>query len=539
MDEPLKSSAAARARPADKWSSLRSTSSSPAEQDDEGQPSRTPDSEQSANEKSLGSRRALWGWLALCFSTGPTNGMINRYVTASIQSAANRLGHIPGTDRPCPRRSTNGIQCVVRFGTGEINYNSYNLYLQAISRACEGVISILTAGVADYANNRKLALMISIYVFGALVLPFAGLSGGSMKDLEAMAGLYATVSAVGGVYTVIIASYIPLFMRSVGWFKGDNRLEDDGRNPNMIWTKGTRVSVLGLVAGNVGSLTGLLVGVIITYAGGSAITAGYYNYLLAITVAGCTTIVVAALGHYLLPRITGAKRPIGSNPILLPLTNWIKLLRSVRRYPHPFIMCIGTLLWNTGYSNFLRLLGPLFLETSGLDSGSGVYTVWSFGIPLFASLGSLAWMFAFPRLTLGIKTWAYCFLSVQLLTILWGCLGINDDVSIGYKHQAEFWVCIVLFMSSGSALRALNRTLYASIIPRGSEALFFGLDITLDLATGWINPLVQGVIQDRTGNLRFPMIPNAIAVAVGIVFYICIDVSAGINDAKQLLVEDE
>jgi MFS-type transporter involved in bile tolerance (Atg22 family) len=94
-------------------------------------------------------------------------------------------------------------------------------------------------------------------------------------------------------------------------------------------------------------------------------------------------------------------------------------------------------------------------------------------------------------------------------------------------------------MSTGSALRALNRTLYASIIPVGSEALFFGLDITLDLATSWINPLVQAVIQDRTGNLRFPMIPNAVAVAVGIVFYACIDVPAGIDDAKRPLEQEE
>ncbi|WPB02348.1 uncharacterized protein RHO25_006982 [Cercospora beticola] len=532
MNEPHKPCAIAQVHPEEEQEEEQ-------EQQREERHAHSQTEDRSSQQTSLGSRRALWGWLALCFSTGPTNGMINRYVTASIQSAANRLGHIPGTDRPCPRRSMNGIQCVVRFGTGEINYNSYNLYLQAISRACEGVISILTAGVADHANNRKLALMTSIYVFGTLVLPFAGLSGGSFQDLEAMAGLFVAVTAVGGVYTVIIASYIPLFMRAVGWFRGDDRPGNDGSEPNTVWTKGTRVSVLGLVASNVGSLTGLLVGVIITYTGGSAITAGYFNYLLAITVAGCTTIAFAALGHYLLPQVTGAKRSVGSNRILLPFTNWIKLLGSVRRYPNTFIMCIGTLLWNTGYSNFLRLLGPLFLETSGLDSGSGVYTVWSFAIPLFASLGSLAWMFAFPKLSMGIKFWAYCFLGVQLLAITWGCLGVSDNIPIGYKHQAEFWVCIVLFMSSGSALRALNRTLYASIIPRDSEALFFGLDITLDLATGWINPLVQGVIQDRTGNLRFPMIPNAIAVAVGIIFYICIDIPAGIDDASRLLAEED
>lgn len=261
------------------------------------------------------------------------------------------------------------------------------------------------------------------------------------------------------------------------------------------------------------------------------------SYLLAITIAGCTTIIFAALGHCLLPQVTGAKRPAGSSHILLPFKNWGKLFGSIRRYPNPFIMNVGTLLWNTGYSNFLRLLGPLFLETSGLDSGSGVYTVWSFAIPLFASLGALAWMFAFPRMKLGVKTWAYSFLGVQLLVILWGCLGVSKNVPIGFKHQSEFWIGIFLFMSTGSALRALNRTLYASIIPVGSEALFFGLDITLDLATGWINPLVQAVIQDRTGNLRFPMIPNAVAVAIGIVFYAWIDVSAGIEHAKSPLAQ--
>ncbi|KAG5985152.1 hypothetical protein E4U43_006111, partial [Claviceps pusilla] len=71
----------------------------------------------------LSTKKALWAWLILCFSTGPTNGMVNSYVTASIQSAANAVGHIPGTNKPCARRGA--IKCVVRLGGLDVDYLSY------------------------------------------------------------------------------------------------------------------------------------------------------------------------------------------------------------------------------------------------------------------------------------------------------------------------------------------------------------------------------------------------------------------------------
>lgn len=193
------------------------------------------------------------------------------------------------------------------------------------------------------------------------------------------------------------------------------------------------------------------------------------------------------------------------------------------------------MLWNTGYSNFLQLLGALFLETAGIDRGSSVYTVYTFMMVIFACMGSLGWLFSFRFAKLHIRSWAYIFLVINILCVLWGCIGISDSVTIGYKHQAEFWPAIFLFMGSSSALRSLNRVLYASLIPKGSEAAFFGLEITLDLATGWINPLVQGVIQNRTHNLRFPMIPNLLLMLVALGLYIWVDVDRGMQDAETPL----
>ncbi|KAG5917005.1 hypothetical protein E4U61_003130 [Claviceps capensis] len=490
----------------------------------------------------LSTKKALWAWLILCFSTGPTSGMVNSYVTASIQSAANAVGHIPGTNKPCARRGA--IKCVVKLGGRDVDYLSYLLYLRSISRATEGVVSILASGLADFSDYRKTMMMTSIYLFGVLALPFAGLTGNDYGHLNALSTLYVAISTVAGIYTVIEASYIPIFMRSVGWFgqREAMRMQDQERatkSANKTWIQGSKVSVLGLVSGNLGAILGLLIGVIITYSRGSYVTEGYFNFLLAITVGGCLTIFCAGVGHFLLPNIPGAPKPKGKSIFLLPLRTWLKLFTSIRRYPNAFKFCAGWVLWNTAYSNFLQLLAALFLETSGIQRGSNIYTVYTFMMVIFACVGSLSWLFTFRRTKLHIKHWAYIFLCVNGLCILWGCIGISNSSPIGYKHQAEFWVADALFMSTSSALRSLNRVLYASLIPKGSEAAFFGLEITLDLATGWINPLVQGAIQDRTHNLRFPMIPNLLLILVGGGLYVWTDVDKGVRDAEKPLVEQE
>ena len=117
---------------------------------------------------------------------------------------------------------------------------------------------------------------------------------------------------------------------------------------------------------------------------------------------------------------------------------------------------------------------------------------------------SLSTIRAYGHLGNTVQIWAYGFFAVQVLCVFWGCLGVSTRVSVGYKHVPEFWIAQFLFMSTSSALRAYNRILFACLIPAGSEVLFVGLEITLDPVTGWINPLMQGVIQNSTHNMRYP-----------------------------------
>lgn len=196
---------------------------------------------------------------------------------------------------------------------GEALTINFSLYLRAIGRAMEGVVTILTAGYADYSGRRfgpesrrkiaylrldwrKTMMMASIFLFGALALPFAGLAKSDYAHLTSLSVLYCLLTTVQGVYTVIEASYIPIFMRSAGWFHSKKRGDEmdeplvaDEACENRTWRRGFLVSVLGLVSSNVGSLVALLIGVILVYGRGTYVKIGYSNYLLAITIGGCLT----------------------------------------------------------------------------------------------------------------------------------------------------------------------------------------------------------------------------------------------------------
>ena len=128
-------------------------------------------------------------------------------------------------------------------------------------------------------------MIASICAFGVLALPFAGLNEVSYRDLIASSGLFCALTTVQAVYQMTESSYIPLFMRSASRHPtiagqqqttaGVRRHTLDASSPDDALVKGSQVSVMGIVAGNVGSLTALLIGIVITYTRGSALREGY------------------------------------------------------------------------------------------------------------------------------------------------------------------------------------------------------------------------------------------------------------------------
>lgn len=468
-------------------------------------------------------------WLLLCFTTGPVASMTRTYVPAAIQSAGRAVGKTREGQKCKPR----GNDCFVKFGAGTVHYSSYVLYLKAIYTALEGVLALLLMGLADYSNYRKWMLIISIGLYGCFALPFAGLTGATYSNLKGLSALYGLLNVDNAIYQILEGSYIPLFMRAA--VPADKKSLPEQVRRDMVLKRGSTVSVMGIFLSNCGGMSALLIGIIISYARGTAREDGYHNFLLAITIAGSVTVIFSIISAFFIPNTKGKPLPKTGFLPFLTFKRMVGLIKQIRQYPNAFLLCVAWVIWNVSFNNFMSVWVLLFRSTLGIGNSDNEYTVYTWMSYVVASVGSLAWMFAYPRTPLKIKTWAYIFLFISLLTNFWGCLGISHNTKVGFKHRWEFWLFEVFYSSSSSALRSLNRTLYSSILPEGEEAQYFGLEVMLGVAVGWIGDLVNATIQDRTGNDRYPFLPNLFLVLISIILYRLCDTEQGMRDVNKVL----
>jgi len=132
-------------------------------------------------------------------------------------------------------------------------------------------------------DNRKNLLILGIVLFGTFALPFASMTSKTYRNLVSGSILWVFMTTVQGVYGTLSSSYIPLFMREAGWIQARTRIGQDGRlvvteeerATKELFNRGTMVSVLGLLSGNVGSILGQGIGLIIAHTAGSGIMDGY------------------------------------------------------------------------------------------------------------------------------------------------------------------------------------------------------------------------------------------------------------------------
>jgi MFS transporter, UMF1 family len=96
----------------------------------------------------------------------------------------------------------------------------------------------------------------------------------------------------------------------------------------------------------------------------------------------------------------------------------------------------------------------------------------------------------------------------------------------------------VLFMLLGALIgivlggsQALSRSLFSQMIPRGSEAEYFGLyEISSD-GTSWLGPLLFGLAFQLTGTYRIAIASTLVFFAAGLVMLLLVPVRRAIEAA--------
>lgn len=124
---------------------------------------------------------------------------------------------------------------------------------------------ILAAGSADYSKYRKPMMMATICIFSILFLPLAAIYRPSYQNLTSLSAIYCTSIVFMGVFMIIQASYIPMFMATARLSPPVGPIETTQRENSASWAKGAMVSTWGIVVNNIGMILAVLVGVIISH----------------------------------------------------------------------------------------------------------------------------------------------------------------------------------------------------------------------------------------------------------------------------------
>lgn len=463
-------------------------------------------------------------WLLLCFVTGPTASLFRTYVPALIQTVARILGKT-SQGLKC---SSRGNDCYVYLGSFLVHDTAYVHYTRALSTGIEGVVAIILMNIADYASYRKWLLLGSIILYGICALPFAALKDADYSTLRTLSSLYIILTIDDIIYQILEGSYIPIFMRAA---TPEGLVPEDVRK-SITMQRGSSVSVMGLIAANLGGLTALIVGIIISCVRKDSLS--YHNYLIAVSAAGSMTVIFALPSIKYIPSVQGNKIPKNVSLLTLPIWRTIGLIKDIRKYPHALMYCISWVIWNVSNANFMNVYMLLFRSTLGIGSSDIQFSAFTLTSYVLACLGSFLWMYLYPRCKINIKTWGYLFLAFSVFSNFWGCLGIPYLSPVGFKNAPEFWIFIALYSGSSSATRALNRTVYSTLVPVGNEAQYFGLEIILSIATSWLGAFLVAIIQDKSNNDRFPFLLNQGLVIISLLLYSCTDTEKGMLDVNKV-----
>jgi UMF1 family MFS transporter len=158
-------------------------------------------------------------------------------------------------------------------------------------------------------------------------------------------------------------------------------------------------------------------------------------------------------------------------------------------------------------------------------------------------IGAFAWPKIAGRYGLQSKTvMLWCVAGMEIIPI-YGLLGYVPLFQkwgfIGLQQAWEIYPIAVLHGIVMGGISAYARSVYAPLIPEGSEAAFFALYAVTDKGSSAVGPALVGWIVDRAGTIRPAFIFLAVLVLLPAPLLWMLDVEKGRGDARELAHGEE
>ncbi|KAI9344254.1 vacuole effluxer Atg22 like-domain-containing protein [Obelidium mucronatum] len=116
---------------------------------------------------------------------------------------------------------------------------------------------------------------------------------------------------------------------------------------------------------------------------------------------------------------------------------------------------------------------------------------------------------------------------------LWGCLGLIPGSPVGYQTKIEIYIASAVHGFLVGATQSTCRSLFAQLLPPGSEAEFYSLYEITDKGSAWFGPLVVAAIDNSGVNKLYSMVFLGAQLVVSLWVFSVVDVEKGVDDGRE------
>jgi UMF1 family MFS transporter len=204
-------------------------------------------------------------------------------------------------------------------------------------------------------------------------------------------------------------------------------------------------------------------------------------------------------------------------------------VREIRKFPETLKYLLAYFLYNDGIQTVIAVSATFAAAPvirGGLGANTETLTMVILMIQFVAFGGALLWG--------KLAGWMGAKQSIIVSLVIWA--GVVTYTYFGMQTESritEFWVvgaCIALVMGGS---QAISRSLFAQLVPGGKEAEYYSFYEISERGTSWTGPLLFGLVNQWTGNLRPAILSLIFFFVMGLILLPRVNVQKGIADVKK------
>ncbi|KAI9338175.1 autophagy-related protein 22-like protein [Obelidium mucronatum] len=472
------------------------------------------------------SESELRAWFISAAAIYPiTFGGLSFFIPLIVQALSAGSGFVH-VDHTIPCNTTSSYTCDIYFGGAWLDVTAFYFYNVAIATAIQMVIFITCGSIADHRDWRKSIYLWSSLLGGTCCLLFPVLIRNDHYIYAWILTIIITVCI--GICWMLVYAYLPVIAR--------NHPDFLAKVDTAEATKDTVLRELDSITNSISSrqFVWMYVAALLGMAAMIVLALVYspsqplpetYALQIGIALFGVIWLGGALIVRKYLRARPGPLFPIDANIFTFSTKNVLRTIKKANQMKQLFTFLIGWFMFSDSFQT-LSSVAVLWAQ-SQLGFTTKDSLILAVEVPLAAGIGVIMWRKLQEYTKITSKTLLVIQSGLYTIVPLWGVLGFIPGIPVGYRTKLEIFVFSAYHGILLGGSQSTCRSLYAQLIPPGSEAEFFSLYEITDKGSAWLGPLVVAAINNSGANKLYSMVFLAAQFGLGFIAFSLVDVKQG------------